>query len=639
MSIGGIGGRLSSRMQVENMLSMLRRGQAELARVQSQLMTGRTISSVGQDPLSGGRTMDLSSLLAKFDQFSSNTLSADSLLSSADSALGQAADLLRQAHTLALDSVDSTLSDAERAGNAQIIGSIYSQLLRLANTKANGRYLFDGQSGQGDPFVESSGGVVYAGGGEPFRFALSADWTQETALDGATVFNGESSHVGATLDLNPQLNSNVPLADLNGATGMGIRPGVIRFSDGIHAPVDVDLSQARTVGDIVDIFNHAVPAGITMTVGLNGVRITAVDPAARITIQDLGGGKVGSDLGILATNQASPIAGGDLDARLTEKTLLIFLRNGAGVDQTGVTLSNGGRSATISLAGLQTVQDLMNAVDRADIGARVSISDDGRTLQLTNLLSGSALKATEAGGSTAAQLGWRTFNSGTSLDSLNGGLGVGRAGAGLNDFRITQRDGTTIDVSLAGCQTVGEVLTAINTAPGNTGDLVASIDPVAGIKLLDSSVAGGSNLTVTSLNGSAAAGDLGIQQSVPGNQIVGTDTSGATTGGVFDHLLRLRQAVADNNTAQITRQAALLEADLENLVAVRGAAGAQAADVAAQADRLEEQRLNVESVLSKIRDVDMTEAVVWFQQLQNQLSASMLIMSRVLNLSLLDYIG
>lgn len=95
------------------------------------------------------------------------------------------------------------------------------------------------------------------------------------------------------LDLPPSR----PLADLNG--GRGVRPGHIIVGDGVVS-VSIDLSTAKTVGDVLKAINN------------NGVVtvLAAVDPArdrltlgglagSRLSVREVDGGSTAADLGIL----------------------------------------------------------------------------------------------------------------------------------------------------------------------------------------------------------------------------------------------------------------------------------------------------------------------------------------------------
>ncbi len=101
----------------------------------------------------------------------------------------------------------------------------------------------------------------------------------------------------------------------------------------------------------------------------------------------------------------------------------------------------------------------------------------------------------------------------TLLAVLNQGDGVRRVDG--TDFRITLTDGATVDVDITPAMTtVQQVIDAITIA-GNTvatGRLISVfIDPdTLNSIVLNDTIDGGGNLTVTALNNSASAIDLGI---------------------------------------------------------------------------------------------------------------------------------
>ena len=70
----------------------------------------------------------------------------------------------------------------------------------------------------------------------------------------------------------------------------------------------------------------------------------------------------------------------------------------------------------------------------------------------------------------------------------------------------------------------------------------------------------------------------------------------------------------------------------------RGAWGAARAAPDDRRDRVEAESTATKSLLSDVRDVDIADAAVRFQQFQTALQANMQTASRVMNLSLLDYL-
>jgi flagellar hook-associated protein 2 len=230
-------------------------------------------------------------------------------------------------------------------------------------------------------------------------------------------------------------------------------------------------------------------------------------------------------------------AAGGMIERHTE---LEVLNGGAGVRRGSIRITDrDDHSAVIDLSEALTIDDVLSALNGAT-GIKVSASiagpndsHPGEGLVLHDESGGKGTLAVEevAGGSTARDLGILdsapgnsplqgnsliALGTGLSLNALNDGLGV-RVQAGA-DLTITQRNGTTFTVDLDGKKTVGEVLTAINAAAGNTSVTVA----ISGRKLVatDSS-SGGSAFSIANVATGMAATDLGLAVAASGGTITG----------------------------------------------------------------------------------------------------------------------
>src|SRR5581483_4536732 len=174
-----------------------------------------------------------------------------------------------------------------------------------------------------------------------------------------------------------------------------------------------------------------------------------------------------------------------------------------------------------STSGNLIVQDVANGTTAANLGIAGSVASS--TLTGTNLVS---------------------LSGSTQLGSLNDGNGVGTADS-IPDFVITLKNGSSFAVTVGSATTLQNVVDSINNNSQNGGNLTASI---SGTHLVLTDNTGGSGtLSVSALNGSTAAKDLGIQGTeqgggvLTGSQIVsGLDTvllkdlnggSGITTPG------------------------------------------------------------------------------------------------------------
>jgi flagellin-like hook-associated protein FlgL len=181
----------------------------------------------------------------------------------------------------------------------------------------------------------------------------------------------------------------------------------------------------------------------------------------------------------------------------------------------GFILTNGGEEVTLDISNAETVEDLLNLINGAGIGLLAEINADGDGINVRSRLSGADFTIGENGGTTAAQLGIRTYTGETELSALNRGAGVPTTSelesldvTQLDDLRIIARDGTILNVNLAGATTLQDVADLINAATGNHDADTAVTASVSSngnfLQLVDSSTTISDDLTVDPSVGDAA---------------------------------------------------------------------------------------------------------------------------------------
>jgi flagellar hook-associated protein 3 FlgL len=455
-------------------------------------------------------------------------------------------------------------------------------------------------------------------------------------VDGNEVFGALSSRIQGSADLTPAITAGTRLADLRGATDGGVLGGAIVISNGATTKT-VDLSTADTIGNVIDLINAAAVGGITASIAPGGAGILInVTGADNVTITD-SGGTCATDLGIVRTIPAGAgvgITGASLNPNLTALTDFSDLRGGLGIDLSGLIISNGQNTSTIDLSTATTVEDLLNRINHSGTGVLARLSANGTGIDIFNPVQGTQMTVAENGGTTAADLGVRSFSPGSMLSELNGGRGVNTvAGA---DIQVTRRDGTNFSVDLSGLNTIQDVINAINTADAGGGVTASFATTGNGIVLTDSTVGG--SLTVRSLNASPAAADLGIQGSSATGVINGTDVNSVEATGIFGNLGKLRSALLSSDQAGITNAAEMLQIDLDRLTRLHGQVGAQVKEFEARQNRLADQNVATKAMLSDLEDTDFNEAITRFQTLQTALQANLQTTGRMLDLTLLDFL-
>ncbi|GMU24554.1 MAG: hypothetical protein AMXMBFR13_46280 [Phycisphaerae bacterium] len=636
--------RVSNNLRTSALLESLRRNTLDLFLEQNRLATGNKLNAPSEHPVLASRALRLSEVLERQDQVLANIRHADSFLSATDTAVGEANDLLIQAHTLASEAVNSSFDQQQRDATAELILGIVNQLVSVGNRKFGDVYLFGGQRTDSPPFTQFTGGVEFRGDTRGLTSKVDLQQNAIINISGAELFGATNGQVSGWVDLAPVLQVDTRLADVSGGAGRGVQRGQVRIT--LDAPATsfvVDLTTAETAGDVIDLMNEAATAaGLTVGPGNqfnaainaagNGIDLTT--GGGNITVAEVGDGVTARDLGLLGTG-AGTLAGGDLQPRLTPTTPIAALFDGAGAVLGPILIENGPHRRSIDLNGATTLQDILNRINSADAGVEARINSAGTGLDIVNLISGARLSVGEDGGNTAELLGIRSLHGATLLSSLNDGRGVTQVDGA--DLRITASDGSTFDVDVSGAATIQDVLDRINAATG--GAVTASLATTGnGLQLTDN-VAGPGAMSVSRLNLSAAADDLGIFGTATAGVIAGEDVGTVRVDSIFTALVDLHSALVRGDTAGITSAGERISAQSRHVNRQHGIVGARAQAMNVRLQHTEAAVDTTRALLSDVKDLDYTEAITEFQKAQTTLQANLMTGSRLLQISLMDFLG
>ncbi|HEY2882166.1 MAG TPA: flagellar filament capping protein FliD [Pirellulales bacterium] len=336
---------------------------------------------------------------------------------------------------------------------------------------------------------------------------------------------GTSATGSDVLQLFGDLSLNL-LNDGNGVNFNGFLPDAqVTFRDGSTANIDFHqlngATQEQTLNDVINTLNAAAPGKLHAAIDSsgNGLVLTdlTTDSGGTFSISALNGSKAVDDLGLNTTASGDTISGQRLLSGL-KTVLLSDLNGGAGLGQLGsITITDrGNHSATVNLAGAQTLDDVTSAINSAGIGVTAQINDAGNGIKLVDttgqslhnftITNADATNSADKLGLTvdststtksSGSLNLQTVSESTLLSSLNGGAGIG-TGA----FRITGTGGTSAVLTLGSTiNTVGDLINAINVlGVGVTAQINSTGD---GIALVDTA-GGPSTLTVKATSGTAA---------------------------------------------------------------------------------------------------------------------------------------
>ena len=343
----------------------------------------------------------------------------------------------------------------------------------------------------------------------------------------------------------------------------------------------------------------------------------------------------------IASLPVASVDPGDLNPALSLSTRLADLNGGAGVDLAGgLLITSGLQTALIDFSGAVTVEDALNAIrsqsSAAGVEVAVGISDDGTGIAIASRISGAGFSIAENGGTTAADLGVRTFSSATALAELNRGVGVLTAEPFTLD--MTRRDGTSLSIDLSAASTVQDVLDAINAV--DPGVLVATLNSTGnGITLRDDDGVSTGPLVVASNPLSEALGLAGSESGTdPTVPLVGRDPNPQEPPGVLNLLIRLEQALRAGDDPELNRLAPLIEAEVDRFGTVRADVGVRLQTLEEAETRLLDRDLRLQESLSNVFDVDIAEVLTQVAYTQATLEATLKLSAQSMSLSLVNYL-
>jgi flagellar hook-associated protein 3 FlgL len=170
----------------------------------SQLSSGLRVGSLSDDPGAAAQSLQLGSQIARVDTYIQTAASQSSMLQVTDSTLGEVVSQLTSAISLAVQATNGTLNSSNLQATAQQLTGIRDQILALANTSYQGRFLFAGSQGSMKPFAldttTSPATVTYSGDAASQSIETPGGQQIQVNLPGSSIFGSGSSGPLAVLN-------------------------------------------------------------------------------------------------------------------------------------------------------------------------------------------------------------------------------------------------------------------------------------------------------------------------------------------------------------------------------------------------------------------------------------------------------
>lgn len=319
------------------------------------------------------------------------------------------------------------------------------------------------------------------------------------------------------------------LNDGNGITRHSALPDITyELRDGTTGSIDLapiipgssEAASETTLGEILNTINAAAPGKLRVEIAADGDRLVICDlteGSGVFRIQSTPESRAADDLGIAGESAGGEISGRRLLGGL-QSVLVSSLGGSQGLGALGAVqlTDRTGAASTVDLNGLETLEEIIAAVNASGVGITASVNAAKNGILLTdttggrtsNLIVASADAAQTAGklniavndavnSRNSGDLHQRIVSENTRLADLNGGQGV-HGGT----IRITDSGGLSATIAVASdIETVGDLVREINRSGAR---VYAELNPTGdGIWIRDTAAAGGT-LKVEDVNSTAA---------------------------------------------------------------------------------------------------------------------------------------
>jgi flagellar hook-associated protein 3 FlgL len=385
---------------------------ARMAQWQERISSGRMMLRASDAPSTLSKSLAVRADLRQTEALLDNTSSATAHMSLTETALAETSDLVSRAKEILVQAMNDTSEVGGVDALVRDLRAMTDELMLLANREVAGRRLFGGTATRTAPYALRNGGAAYRGNDDAILEEISPGLRVAINLTGPDAFETVPSRILGTADLDPALSDTTRLRDLHG--GRGAAGGQIRLTDSNGISVDLDLSAAENLGQVVQAINNAGTA-IVASYAPDGKTLVLTDTGGGpgLQVQDILGGSLAQGLGLATTSSTGSIQGSDLDPAVTDDTALALLLGGAGIGPGQWTIRNDSegveRVATIDPSQANTVGELLDLIDGAltadgePLGVHASV--EGASLSIRSTRLHTALSISATGGSSALALG------------------------------------------------------------------------------------------------------------------------------------------------------------------------------------------------------------------------------------------
>jgi len=177
----------------------LQRTKDQMASLQEQLASGNRLVRLGDDPTASSLVLDFQNSIEKNKAFIQQADSATSFLSTTETSLASVNEAVTRLLELGQQGLSDITSPDGRTAISHEVDGLRTNLLSIANTQAQGKFIFAGTRTTTQPFSgPAAGPITYAGDGNSIDLDVASSTSVSTNLTGDAVFFGAGGQGSAS---------------------------------------------------------------------------------------------------------------------------------------------------------------------------------------------------------------------------------------------------------------------------------------------------------------------------------------------------------------------------------------------------------------------------------------------------------
>ena len=232
--------RVTNSMVVNNLLSNLGHNATRMSKYQNQVSTGKRIRNLSDDPIGASYSIRYATDIGKENQYMSNIESANEILTATETALTSTNEVLGRIRELTVQASGMPLSENSRQSVSVELEELKQELISLANTSYNGRYIFSGYKTDKKLMSEDGIYAIEVGDNEQINYQISENNVMQVNTLGTSVFG-----IGQKDEMPKMIKD---LEKLISAVESGTPEEISSCLTDIDDAQDIVLAQITTIG-------------------------------------------------------------------------------------------------------------------------------------------------------------------------------------------------------------------------------------------------------------------------------------------------------------------------------------------------------------------------------------------------------